>query len=163
MTQIAQCGLNHNPIVVLLRPFNKPPVYDNLTRVGGASLPGSSTRAVRSMEGPNTWRKQYLWPFQARGACCRPQAPETRPAKHRLQKVCICWRPSNHACWWRLVGSGRGAEQGHGNHRWTLPDLEAKSQNYINGFGSLPSQQQQAKRESKAKSRRGHAPPEKTC
>jgi len=29
-------------------------------------------------------------------------------AKHRLQKVCISWRPSNHACWWRPAGSGRG-------------------------------------------------------
>ena len=28
------------------------------------------------------------------------------PANHCLQKVCICWRPSNHACWWRLAGSG---------------------------------------------------------
>jgi len=33
------------------------------------------------------------------------------PANHRLQKVCICWRPSNHACWWRLAGSGRRADQ----------------------------------------------------
>ena len=23
------------------------------------------------------------------------------------QKVCICWRPSNHACWWLLAGSGK--------------------------------------------------------
>ena len=37
------------------------------------------------------------------------------PANHRLQKVCICWRSSNHACWWRLAGSGMGADQGHGN------------------------------------------------
>jgi len=28
---------------------------------------------------------------------------------HRLQKVSIRWRPSNHACWWRLAGIGRGA------------------------------------------------------
>ena len=35
-----------------------------------------------------------------------------RPANHHLHKVCICWRPSNHACWWRLAGGGRGAEQG---------------------------------------------------
>ena len=127
-------------------------------------------------------------------------------AKHRLQKVCICWRPSNHACWWRLADSGgsaeqqarrqdlaaggpktrrRGhkpeggphfkiqywmyaatggptvkwggtdfkwgaghhcppagddpAEQGHGNCRCIPPDLEAKFQNYKNGFGSHPS------------------------
>jgi len=31
------------------------------------------------------------------------------PANHHLQKVCICWRSSNHACWWRLAGSGRVA------------------------------------------------------
>jgi len=43
MTQVARCGLNHSPTVVLLRPFNKPPVYDNLTRVEAASPPGSST------------------------------------------------------------------------------------------------------------------------
>jgi len=30
--------------------------------------------------------------------------------------------PSNHACWWRLTGSGRGVEQGHGNIRWIPPD-----------------------------------------
>jgi len=29
----------------------------------------------------------------------------------------ICWQPSNHACWSRLAGSGRGADQGHGNCR----------------------------------------------
>ena len=34
--------------------------------------------AVRPMEGPNAWGKQYLWPFQARGACCHPPAPEAR-------------------------------------------------------------------------------------
>jgi len=28
MAQIARCGLNHNPIVALLRPFNKPLLYD---------------------------------------------------------------------------------------------------------------------------------------
>ena len=27
-------------------------------------------------------------------------------ANHRLQEVCICWRPSNHVCWWRLASSG---------------------------------------------------------
>jgi len=52
------------------------------------------------------------------------------PASHHPQKVCICWRPSNHACWWRLAGSGRGAEQGHGNTRWIPPDLDAKAQNH---------------------------------
>jgi len=54
-------------------------------------------------------QRSFLWPSGAWG-----------------QKVCICWRPSNHACWWRLVGSGRGADQGHGNRRWIPPDLEAK-------------------------------------
>jgi len=28
MAQIARCGLNHNPIVALLRPFNKTLLYD---------------------------------------------------------------------------------------------------------------------------------------
>jgi len=63
-------------------------------------------------------------------------------AKHRLQKVCICWLPRNHACWWRLGGSGRGAGQRHGNHRWILPDLEAEAQHYKNGVGSFPPQPQ---------------------
>ena len=49
-----------------------------------------------------------------------------RPANHHLHKVCICWRPSNHACWWRLAGGGRGADQGHGNTRWIPPDLKLK-------------------------------------
>jgi len=35
-------------------------------------------RAVRPMEGPNTWKKQYLWPLHARGAFCCPQATEAR-------------------------------------------------------------------------------------
>jgi len=61
-----------------------------------------------------------------------------RPANYHLRKVCICWRLSNHACWWRLTGSG----QGHGNLRWIPPDLEAKAQYYKNGVGSLPPQQQ---------------------
>ena len=52
-------------------------------------------------------------------------------ANHRLQKVCICWRKyaypdDNYACWWRLAGSGRGAELGYGNRRWIHPDLETK-------------------------------------
>ena len=56
------------------------------------------------------------------------------------QKVCICWRSSNHACWWRSAGSGRSADQGHGNRRWIPSDLEAKGQHYKNGVGSLPQQ-----------------------
>jgi len=42
MTQITRYRFNHNPIVVLLRPINKPLVYDNLTRVKAASPLGSS-------------------------------------------------------------------------------------------------------------------------
>ena len=48
------------------------------------------------------------------------------------------WRPTNHAWWWRLAGSGRGAVQGHGNCKWIPPDLEAKAQHYKNGVGGLP-------------------------
>ena len=33
-------------------------------------------KQLSDLEGPNT--KYYLWPLRARGACCRPQAPETR-------------------------------------------------------------------------------------
>ena len=34
--------------------------------------------AARPMKGPNTCGMQYRWPFHARGACCRPQAPEVK-------------------------------------------------------------------------------------
>ena len=34
------------------------------------------------------------------------------PANYSLQKLCICLWSSNHACWWWLTSSGRGAEQG---------------------------------------------------
>jgi len=74
------------------------------------------------------------------GIC--PGALHLWTANHHLQKVCICWRPTKHACWWRLSGSWRGAEQGHDNTRWKPPDLEAKAQQHENGVGSLPSQQQ---------------------
>jgi len=60
------------------------------------------------------------------------------PANHSLQKICICWRSSNHTLWWKLAGSGRGAEQGHGNCSWITPDLEAKALHYKNGGGILP-------------------------
>ena len=78
------------------------------------------------------WQSQ-LHPYHRKGI--RPGAPSLQhqhlwPANHRLQKMCICWRPKNHACWWRLAGSGSGAEQGHGNRRWIPPDLEAKAQHY---------------------------------
>jgi len=33
---------------------------------------------VQILEGPNTWGKQYLWPFQARGAFCHLYVPEAR-------------------------------------------------------------------------------------
>jgi len=39
---------------------------------------------------PGTPSLQHLW-----------------PANHYLQKVCMCWRSSNHAWWWRLASSGR--------------------------------------------------------
>ena len=42
----------------------------------------------------------------------------------------MCWRPSNHPCWWRLAGGGRGAEQGPGNRWWIPPDVEAKAQHH---------------------------------
>ena len=66
------------------------------------------------------------------GIC--PSAPSLQhlhlwPANHHLQKVCICWRSSNHACWWRLAGSGRGTEQGHGKflQTWKLKLYTAKT------------------------------------
>jgi len=70
------------------------------------------------------------------------QHPHLWPANHRLQKACVCWRPKNHACWWRLADSGKGSDQGHDNCRWIPPDLEVKAQHYKNGVGSLPPQQQ---------------------
>ena len=60
------------------------------------------------------------------------------PAIHRLQKVCIYWRPNTYACWRRPACSGRGAEQGHGNNRWKSPDMEAKAQHCKNSVGNLP-------------------------
>jgi len=67
------------------------------------------------------------------------------PANHRLQKVHIFWRLCNHACWWRLTGSGRGADLGHANCRWIPPDLETKAHHLKNGVGSFPPQQQGSK------------------
>ena len=69
------------------------------------------------------------------------------PANPRLQKVCICWVTDDSAIM-HAVGvtdSGRGAEQGHDNHWWIPPDLEAKTQHHKNGVGSL----KEAKRELK--------------
>jgi len=92
-------------------------------------------------------------PHERRLAKIRP-APSLQhlhlwPAKHRLQKVCIAEDLAIiHACWWRLSGSGRSAQQRHGNRKWTPPDLEAKAQHYKNGvIGLLPLQHKEAKRE----------------
>jgi len=68
-----------------------------------------------------------------------PSLQHLWPVNHRLQKVCICWRSSNHARWWWLAGCARGAEQGHGNRSWIPPDLKAIAQHYKNGVDSLPS------------------------
>jgi len=54
-------------------------------------------------------------------------------AKHRHQKV----RPTYHACYWRLVGSGRSTDQGHGNRRCVPPAKEAKAEHYKTGVGIL--------------------------
>ena len=71
-----------------------------------------------------------------------PSTSTSLTCQPRLQRGCIGWRPSNCACWWWLEGSGKGAEQGHGNHRWAPPDLAAEVQHYKNGVGNLPPQQQ---------------------
>ena len=55
MTQITRCRFNHNPIVVLLRPINKPLVYNILTRVKAASPLGSSRRSC-----PTCGRSKHL-------------------------------------------------------------------------------------------------------
>jgi len=70
-------------------------------------------------------------PQERRSTGICPGAPSLQhlnlwPANHRLQKVCICWRSCNHAYWRRLAGSGRDADQGHGNCRWIPPDLDLK-------------------------------------
>jgi len=62
------------------------------------------------------------------GICPKPGTPSLQhlhlwPAKHCHQKVWICWRPSIYAYWWRLAGSGRGTEQGHGNLKTCYPLL----------------------------------------
>ena len=60
-------------------------------------------------------KKQVTTPQIRRLTGICPGAPSLQhlhlwPASYRLQKVRICWRPSNHACWCRLAGSGRGAD-----------------------------------------------------
>jgi len=69
-------------------------------KISGAGYDASRTASHRDLPGTPSLQHLHLW-----------------LAKHRLQKVCICWRSSNHTCWWRLAGSGRGVEQGHGNRR----------------------------------------------
>ena len=82
------------------------------------------------------WSKEQVTTPQERrptGICSGAltvQHLHLRPANHHLQKVCICWRRSNHECWWRLAGGGRGADQRHGNARWIPPDLEAEAQHH---------------------------------
>jgi len=95
--------------------------------VKGASYDASKTASHRHL----SWRLY-----------CSTSTVHLRPANHHLQKVCICWRSSNHACWWRLAGGGRGADQGHGNARWIPPDLKDEAQYHENGVSGLPSQQQ---------------------
>jgi len=87
----------------------------------GAGDDASRTASHRDLSWPPSFQNLNLW-----------------LPNHRLQKVWIRWWSSNHVCWWRLAGSGRGAEQGTGHRRWIPPDLEAKAQRYKNSFGSLP-------------------------
>jgi len=76
-------------------------------------------------------------------------------AKHCLQNIRLNQRPSNHARWWRLTNSGKGAKQRHGNCREIPPDLEVKAQYYKSSVGCLPSffhvNNKEAKRELKIK------------
>jgi len=65
---------------------------------------------------------------------CQPSSPES-------MRMLMTYS-SNRACWWSLAASGRASEQGHGNRRWNPPDLEAETQHYKNGVGSLPPQEQ---------------------
>ena len=93
-------------------------------------------------------------PRNRRPTGIRPGTPSLQhlhhwSANHRIQEVCICWRSSNHACWWRLAGIGRGAEQGNGNRRWIPPHLEAKAQHYKDGVGNLYHNNKETKREVK--------------
>jgi len=43
-------------------------------------------------------------------------------ASYPLQKVCICRRSSNHACWWKLASNGRSAQERHGDYSRIPPD-----------------------------------------
>jgi len=77
-------------------------------------------RFMLRMQSELNKKEQVRTPQERRPSGICPSAPSLQhlplwPANHGFQKVRICWRPSNHARWWRLAGSGRGAEQGHGN------------------------------------------------
>jgi len=102
------------------------------------------TQIAASPLPPETAKEQVTTLQERRptGICpCAPlQHLRLWPANRRLPKVCLCWRSSNHTCWWRLAGSGSGVEQRHGNARWIPPDLEASAQHHKNGVGSLPPQ-----------------------
>ena len=109
----------------LLLLWTAKPILLLSSITNGAGYDASRTVSHRDL----SWR-----PFSSTSTSptCQPPSPESS----------ICWRPSNHACWWRLAGSGRGAEQGYGNARWKSTDLEAKAQHHENGVGGLPSHQQ---------------------
>ena len=84
---------------------------------------------------PQRQTEQVTKPQEQRTTEIHPGTPSLQhlhlwPADYRLQKVCICWRPSNNACWWRLGGSGSGVEQGYYNCRWIPLDLKDKAQRY---------------------------------
>ena len=62
-------------------PSLQTPLPRNMLRTGHtgpgtASLPDLSTRSCQTYGRSQHLGAQYLWPIQARGACCRPQAPE---------------------------------------------------------------------------------------
>jgi len=94
-----------------------------------------------------TATEQVVTPQERHPTEIRPGTPSLHlhlwTAKHRLHKLCTCRWSGNHACWWRLTGSGRSAEQRQGNRRWIPADLEVESQYayYKNGVGSFPPQQ----------------------
>jgi len=80
-----------------------------LETVKGAGYDASRTTSHRDL---------FWGPFSSASTSLTCQPP--------FQKVCTCWWPGNHACWWNLAGSGRGAEQGHGNARWIPPTWKLK-------------------------------------
>ena len=86
----------------------------------------SQTIAWFSTDHNGQWTHQERRPTRVCPGAPSPQHLHLWLANHHLQKVCICWQSSNHAWWWRLGGSGRGADQGHGNDKWIPPDSEAK-------------------------------------